>query len=87
MKSTAQQRAAAQCRHARTSEARTRFWAELSENFPRSVHRHNVAAFASAQRRQAELRAAGLNGALGLHLKPSTLRTWLREWRKLASFA
>lgn len=82
MKTAAQQRAAAQRRHARTSEARTRFWAELSDKFTRSVHRCNVAAFASVQRRQVAPRAAMLNSTLGLNLKPSTLCTWLRQWAK-----
>ncbi|NKE68612.1 hypothetical protein RAMLITH_22585 [Ramlibacter sp. RBP-2] len=88
MKTAAQQRAAALCRHAPAAEARTRFWTELSEAFPTSPHRHDVAAFASFQRRQASLRIARLNDAFGLQLKPSTLCTWLRQWRKSAgSFA
>lgn len=84
MKTAAHQRAAALCRHASTSEARARFWAELSEAFPRSPHRDDLGAFASFQRRQVSYRAAKLNEACGLNLKPSTLCTWLRDWRKSA---
>lgn len=82
MKTSAQQRAAALRRHARTAEARNRLRSELTESFPRSPHRHDLAAFASAQRRRVAAWTATLNEALGLHLKPSTIRTWLREWRK-----
>jgi len=84
MKTAAQQRAAALRRHAPASQARARFLAELSETFPRSPHRHDVGAFASFQRRQVSYRVTKLNEAFGLQLKPSTLCTWLREWRKSA---
>jgi hypothetical protein len=82
MKTTAQQRAAAYRRHARTSEARTLFYAELSKTFPSSAHRHNIAGFASSHRRLADQHASTLNQAFGLKLRPSTLCTWLRAWRK-----
>jgi ribosomal protein L18E len=82
VKTSAQHRAAARCRHARASEARAKFWRELSERLESSPHRRQPARFASCERRRIDAQIERLNDVFGTELKPSTFRTWIREWRK-----
>ena len=75
MKTTAHQRHAAHCRHARSSDAKQTYWHELSERFKNSPLATQPTAFASSER------AAARRHSTRFCLKESTLHTWLREWK------
>jgi len=80
---TEHQQHAAQCRHAKATEAKRIYCQELSVHFatyrPTLPLTSRLSAFASSRRR------AALGYALRFGFKESTLRTWLREWKTRAN--
>ena len=84
MRTTAQQRHAAYCRHAKSSEAKRLYQRGLSEQFQSSRHSSNLSQFASAERAAICRRVHHIEVVLNLQIKRSTLHTWLREWKAAA---
>ena len=81
MRTIAQQKHAAHCRHAKSSEAKHLYWCELSNRFQSSLSAANLYRFVSSERRAICQRIATFQETFSLQLKPSTLQTWLREWQ------
>ena len=78
----AQQALAAKCRHKADDLARTLFWAELEAGFQQfraQFPSRPITEFRSCQRRA--IHAQSSRG----EYRPSTLRTWLREWQPMGA--
>lgn len=79
---TDHQQHAAYCRHAESIEAKRIYCRELTEHFaafrPAMPLESRLIAYASYKRR------AVLDCTSRFGFRPSTLRTWLREWKALA---
>lgn len=82
MKTTDDQRRAAQCRHRVTTEAKNDYHRDLSARLFASpkMLAENPIRFASSERKRVVIVANQLNEVHGLTLKVSTIRTWLRQW-------
>ena len=82
MKTVIHQRYAAQCRHAKSAEAKRQYWRALSEKFNTRFDSQSggLREFAARERCVIEHRLASLCDALDIKLKSSTFQAWLREW-------
>lgn len=81
MKTPAQQRHAAHCRHAKSSEAKRQYWCELSERLTNNLYASNLCKFVAAERAAIARRPTNREAAYGLTLARTTLQAWLREWK------
>ncbi len=81
MRTHAQQRHAALCRHAKHSEAKHLYWQALSERLKTSPSASDLFRFASSERAAISKRVSHLQDLFSLQIKHSTMRTWLREWK------
>ena len=81
MRTHAQQRHAALCRHANHSEAKHLYWQILSERLKASSSASDLFRFTSIERAVISRRISHLQELFSLEVKPSTMQTWLREWK------